>query len=151
MLDLLLFAICRPEVCLENPPKQLEKDLEANFGNGRVITPLAQLIADEGVLRPGKLVEAKDDPRVTKFLSDEIAAGVGDVRVLDAEDHCHFAPELGEQIDRVVAPRCRVVSGVGSFMRAECTAVHISCEVGDAGGDPRVQLDGEPDVSMITC
>jgi hypothetical protein len=149
VLDLLLFAICRPEICLENPPKQFEKDLKAGFGNGRVVTPLAQLITDEGMLRPGKLVEAKDDSRLTKLLSDEVAAGVGDVRVLDAEDHCHLAPELGEQIDCVVAPRCRVVSGVGSFVRAEGTAVHIRCEVGDAGGDPRVQLDGEPNVSML--
>ena len=96
------------------------------------------------MLRPGKLVEAKDNPGFTKLLSDEIAAGVGDVRVLDAEDHCHFAPELGEQVDRMIAPRCRVVSGIGGFVRAEGTAVYICCEVGDAGGDPRVQLDGEP-------
>lgn len=118
MLDLLRGGIARSQVRLEDSPEQLEQHLEAYLGDRRVVAPLAELVADEGVLRPRELVEVEHGARRPQLLPDQVAPGVGDVRVLDAEDHGHFSFDLPELIDRVVAVRRslhrRVGRGVGA-------------------------------------
>jgi hypothetical protein len=140
MLNLMLLPIRLPQIRLKHPPKHLQKNLEASLGDRRIIPPFAQLIADESVLRPRKLVEAEDDACVAKLFADEIAAGVGDVGVFDAEDHGHFAFEGGEEVEGVDAIGRSGGGGVGCRVRAEGAAVDIGCEVGDAGCDSGVEL-----------
>lgn len=75
-----------PKVRLEHASKDLLQDLETNLGDGRVVTPLAELVPDEGVLGPGKLMEAKDDAGFTELGANEVATRIRHVGVLDAED-----------------------------------------------------------------
>ena len=95
-------ALARTEVDLEGTAEQLEQDLEAGLGNGWVVAALAQLVADESVLSPRELMPAEDDAGFAHLGADEVAPGVGHVRVLDAEDHGHLAFEFGEEVDSMV-------------------------------------------------
>lgn len=113
MLQLLRRAIPRPQIHLERPAKQLQQHLEAGLGDGRVVAAFTQLVADKGVLCPCELVPAKHDAGVAHLLANEVAAGVGDVRVLDAKDHGDFAFELGQLVERVCAVGGRGGGGVG--------------------------------------
>lgn len=142
VLRLLGWPVPRAEVNLERPAEQLEQDLEAGLGDGWVVAALAQLVADEGVLGPGELVPAEDDAGVAHLAADEVAPGVGDVRVPDAEDHAHLAAEAGEEIQRVRAVRGgRVGGGVGARVGAEGPRMHVGRKVADRGGDAGVQLE----------
>lgn len=105
--------ILAPQVDLQRPPEQLEQDLEAGLGDGRVVAALAQLIADKGMLSPGKLVEAKDDAGVAQLGADEVAARVRDVRVLEAKEQRDLALEVGQEVDGVVAVGGGRGGGVG--------------------------------------
>ena len=134
-------ALTRPEVYLERAPEQLEQDLEASLGDGRVVAALAQLVADKGVLRPGELMPAEDDAGFAHLGADEVAARVGHVGILDPEDHGHLALEPGEEVDRVVGVGGARGRGVCCCVRAESTRVYVCGEVADRGGDARVQLE----------
>lgn len=134
VLQLLTIIHPWPQLRLEHPPEQLEQDLEAGFGDGRVVAPLAQLVADESVLGPGELVPAEDAARGPQRGADQVPPGVGDVGVADAEDEGGFGPEEGEVVERV-----RGGSGGGGWGRgggvrpgvgAEGAGVDICWEVG---------------------
>lgn len=140
MLHLLRLAVVRAQVRLEHAPEELQEDLEARLGDGRVVAALAQLVADEGVLRPRELVEAEDDAGLAELQPDQVPPGVRHVRVLDAEDHGHLALEPGQQIERVGAPGGRLGAGVGRRVGPERARVHVRGEVADRCGDPGVQL-----------
>ena len=103
MLHLLLPANPLPQLGPQHPPKQLQQHLEARLGDGGVVAALAQLVADEGVLRPRELVEAEDGARGAQLGADQVAPGVGHVRVLEPEDQGRLAAELGEEVQRVRA------------------------------------------------
>ncbi len=94
VLNLLGRVIPRTQVRLQDAAEQLQQHLEANLGDGRVVATLALLVADEGVLRPGELVEAEHDTRVPELLADEVAALVRHVGVLDAEYHRYLTLDL---------------------------------------------------------
>lgn len=130
------------KVRLENPAEELKQDLEADLCDGRVVAALAQLVPDEGVLRPGELVKAEDDARVAQLGADEVAPGVGHVGVLDAEDQGHLAAQLLEVVERVRGARGWRGGRVGGLVGAEGARVDVGGEVGDAGGDARVELRG---------
>lgn len=122
----------RPQIRLKHSGEQLQQNFEADLCHGGVIPALAELISDEGVLRPGELVEAGNDVRVAHGLADEIAALGGDVGVLDAEYHGALGVgEGGEEGDGRVGGGGRGAKGGG---------VDVCCEVGDAGGDAGVEL-----------
>jgi len=140
MLNLLGPPIPLSQIRLEHAPKQLQQHLEADLGDGRVVAALAELVADEGVLRPRKLVEAENDARVPELPADQVAPAVGDVRVLDAEDHGHLALDLRQLVDRVIAVRGRLRRRVGLRVRPQRPAVHVCREVRDAGADAGVEL-----------
>lgn len=108
MLNLRRVRVTRSQVRLEDSPKQLRQHLEAYFGDGRVVAALAELVPDEGVLCPCELVEAEHDTGLAQLLPDQVASSVGDVRVLDAEDHGNFSLDLRESVDRMVAVRGRL-------------------------------------------
>lgn len=61
MLDFLRSAVFASEINLQRPSKQLQQHLKTRLGNRRIVAPLAQLVPDERMLRPGELMEAKDD------------------------------------------------------------------------------------------
>ena len=111
-------ALPRAQVDLERAAKQLEQDLEARLCDCLVVAALAQLVADEGVLRPRELVPAEDDAGGAHLGADQVAAGVGHVRVLDAEDHGHLAPERAQVVDRVLGAGGPGRGGVGRGVRA---------------------------------
>lgn len=71
------------------------------------------------MLRPRKLVPAKDHASVAHLLADEVAARVGDVGVLDAKDHGDFTFELGKLVEGVDAVGGRGGGGVGFGVGAE--------------------------------
>lgn len=135
-------AVPGPQVSLEHPAKELEEHLEADLCDGRVVAALGELVADEGVLGPGELVEAGGDAGLAELGADEIATGVGDVGVLDAKDHGDLALEPVEEVEGVVAAGRSSRRGVGGFIRAQGARVDVRGEVGDAGGDSRVELAG---------
>lgn len=64
----------RPQVPPQRAPKQLPQHLEAHARQRCVVAPLGKLVADEGVLGPGVLVEAEGDAGVVEGLADEGAA-----------------------------------------------------------------------------
>ncbi len=134
------YAALDAQIRLEHPPKDLQQHLEAHLGHGRVVAALAQLVADKGVLRPRKLVEARDDAGRAHLGADEVAPGVGHVRVLDAKDHGGLALELVELVQRVDAVGGRIGRRVGGVVRAEGAAVDVGRKVCDTGRDARVQL-----------
>jgi hypothetical protein len=140
VFQLLGGSILGTQVRLERAREQLQQHLEADLGDGRVVAALAELVADEGVLRPGKLVEAKDGASVAQLLADQVPARVGHVRVLDAKDHGHLALELGEPVERVVAVGRRLGRHVGALVRAQRTAVHVRGKVCDARVHSGVKL-----------
>jgi hypothetical protein len=55
------------------------------------------------VLRPRKLVEAEGDARLAHLEADQVAPGVGHVRVLDAEDEGCLPADARELVERVGA------------------------------------------------
>jgi hypothetical protein len=134
-------AILDAQVRLEGTAKELEQNLEADLCDGWVITALAELVADEGVLGPGELVEAGDDAGLAQLSANEVAARVGHVSVFDAEDEGNLSLELAEEVEGVVAVRGRVGGGVGGLVWAEGTGVDVGGKVGDAGGDARIKLE----------
>lgn len=140
VLDLLGCLVLGAQVDLEGPAEQLEQDLEARLGDGGVVPALAQLVADEGVLGPGELVEVEDHARLPQLGADEVAAGVVDVGVLDAEDHRDLALEPGEEVQGVVAAGRRRGRGVCALVGAEGARVDVRREVADRCGDAGVKL-----------
>jgi hypothetical protein len=124
-------AILDAQVRLEGTAKELEQNLEADLCDGWVITALAELVADEGVLGPGEFVEASGNAGGTELGADKITAGVRDVGVLDAENHGNFSvAEVGEAVESVLAVRRgRVGRSVGRGVGAESARVNICGEV----------------------
>lgn len=136
----------RPQIRLKHSSEKLQQNLKADLCHGRVIPALAELVPNEGVLRPGELMEAGNDASFAHGLADEVAALGGDVGVLDAEDH--GALGVGEGVEE----------GDGRFggggWGAKGGGVNVCCEVGDAGGDAGVELDWSLsgcDESTWTC
>lgn len=140
VLDLLGRSVPRAEVDLEGAAEQLEQDLEAGLGDGRVVAALAELVADEGVLGPGELVEVEHGARGAQLGADQVPPRVADVRVLDAEDQRHFALELVQLVQRVGAARGRLGRGVGGLVGPERARVHVRREVADGCADAGVKL-----------
>lgn len=119
MLDLLGRNVPVPDLGLEHPPEQLEQDLEADLANLGIVAALAQLVADEGMLRPGELVEAGDEAGLAHLGADKVAAFVGDVGVLDAEDHGKLGGgEVGEAVDGVIGGGEGLRGGVAGLVGA---------------------------------
>ena len=79
-------AVLRAKIRLQHTAKQLEQNLEADLGNSRVIAALAELVADEGMLGPGELIEAGNDASIAQLGADKVTPGIGNMSVLDAED-----------------------------------------------------------------
>lgn len=145
LADVLRFAnnLGSPQVRLQHAPKQLQQHLKAHLGDGRVVAALAQLVADEGVLGPGELVEGGGDAGLAQLGADEVAALGGDVGVLDAEDHGDLGVREGrQQVEGVRAALRGGRGGVLGRVRAEGAGVDVGCEVGDAGVYARVELVG---------
>ena len=137
------------QIRLEDPAEDLEEDLEAGFGDGRVVAPLAELVADEGVLGPGELVPVEGDARGAHLGANQVAPGVGDVGVADAKDHGGLASQVGEEVEGVRAVRRRGLDGeVWARVGAQGAAVYVGGEEADGGGDAGVEL-GEVRVSDI--
>lgn len=118
MLHLLLLPITIPQLRLQHPPKLLQQHLEADLGDGRVISSLAELVPDKRVLRPGELMEAKDYPGLAKLLANEITTGVGNVGVFDAKDHGDLTSDTGEEVECVVGVRRGSGGGIGAGVGA---------------------------------
>lgn len=102
MLNLLHCPVPLSQINLQRTSKQLEQNLKASLGNSRIISALGQLIPNEGMLRPSKLMEAEDDTCIAEFLPNQITTCIVDVGVFDAEDEAYFAFEFGKEIDCVV-------------------------------------------------
>lgn len=108
----------RPQINLQRPPKQLQQHLEARLRNRGIIPPLAELIPDKRVLRPRELVPREHDPSVPQLLPDQVAAGVGHVRVLNAEEQRDLAFKLRKEVERVRAVGGRRGGRVGGCVGA---------------------------------
>lgn len=131
MLNRLRLPIFVAQINLEGPSKQLEQHLKARLGDGGIVTPLGQLIPNEGMLRPGELVKRKHHTGVAEFLPYQITARVVDMGVFDAKDEADFAFELGEAVDGVDRVRGGGVrGGVGCGVGAEGAGVDVCGEVG---------------------
>jgi hypothetical protein len=84
------------------------------------------------VLRPRELVEAEGDARLAHLEADQVAPGVGDVRVLDAEDEGGLAADSRELVERVGAVfGGSGRRGVGRRVRAQGARVDVRGEVAD--------------------
>ncbi len=132
MLSLLNPPLPLSQLGLQHAPKHLKQHLETGLADGRVVAALAQLVADEGVLCPGELVETKHHAGLAQLEADEVAAGVGHVGVAQAEDEGRLAADPRELVDRVGAVgrggrRGRVRGGVG----AQGARVDVGREVAD--------------------
>lgn len=121
------------KISLKHTAKEFQEHLKAHFRNGRVITTLAKLIADKGVLSPSKFVEAKAYTSFAKLGPDQFSTRIWHVSILDAKDHGHFALELGKEVERVDAVRCSYGGSVCTSVWSEGAAVNISGKVRDTG------------------
>jgi hypothetical protein len=65
-------------------------------------------------------------------VADQVAPGVGHVRVLEPEDERHLAADLAEEVDGVVAVLGRGRGRVGRGVGAQGAAVDVGGE--EAGG-----------------
>lgn len=74
------------EVGAQGAIEELEQHLEADAGESGVVAALGQLVADEGVLGPGMLVEREGHAGIVQRLADQVAARRRDVGVTLAED-----------------------------------------------------------------
>lgn len=145
MLHFAPIALLLPKLGAQDAPEDLEQDLEAGLGDARVVTALALLVTDEGVLGPRELVEAEGGSRGAQGGADGVAAGVGDVRVAQAEDEGRLAADFGEAVERVVAAAAGGGDGwggVGAVVGAEGAAVDVGSEIADRRGDAWVELGG---------
>lgn len=70
------------------------------------------------MLRPRELVPREHDARGAQLGAQQVAAGVGNVGVLDAEEQRNLAFEIGEEVERVRAVGRRGRGGVGGGVRA---------------------------------
>lgn len=140
MLQLLRLVVLVAQVRLERAPEQLEQDLKADLGDGWVVAALTELVADEGVLRPGELVEAEHDTVLAQLLPDQVPACVGHVCVFDAENQGRLGLGLVQEVDGVVAVGRGLGRCVGGVVGTQRTAVDVRGEVGDAGVHARVKL-----------
>ena len=140
MLHLTTLLDPPPQLRLEHAPKQLQQHLEADLCHGRVVAAFAQLVADEGVLRPGELVPAEDAAGLAQLAAEEVAPGVGHVGVAHAEDERGLGPEGAEVVERVGAVGRGVRGGVRVGVGAEGAGVDVCWEVGCCGGDAGVEL-----------
>jgi hypothetical protein len=158
MLHLLLDPVVCAQVRLQHPPKDLEQDLETGLGDGGVVAALAQLVTDEGVLRPRELVPAEDGAGLAQLAPDQVPAPVRHVRVEQAEEEGELGGrvlrgrEAREEVERVLRrgrgwARGRRGCCLGA-VRAEGAAVDVGGEVGDAGGDAVVELWTRVSVSI---
>lgn len=74
------------EVGAQGAVEELEQHLEADAGESGVVAALGQLVADEGVLGPGMLVEGEGHAGIVQRLADQVTARRRDVSVTLAED-----------------------------------------------------------------
>ena len=134
-------AVRLAELGSEHAAKQLEENLEAGLTDGRVVAAFAELVADEGVLGPGELVEAKSCAGLAHLEPNQVAPGVGHVRVLDPEDERYLAPDARQKVERVSAVRRRGRRRrVGARVRAQRARVDVGWEVAHRGGYAGVEL-----------
>lgn len=103
MLNLLLLPISLTKISLQQPPKHLEQHLKARLGDSRVISALAQLITDKGVLSPRELVEAEADSGLAQLEANQVASCVWNMGVLDAKDHGYLSFDVGQFIKGMTA------------------------------------------------
>jgi len=103
------------QVALEAAVEALDQQGPADARDGGVVAALAQLVADEGVLGAGDLIEGKLDAGVVQRLADQVAPCGGHVRVGLAEDHGQLALDVAGAREAVVAlaPAQRVRVQVG--------------------------------------
>jgi hypothetical protein len=140
MLDLWCLALLRSKVRLQGPVEKLKQDFETHLCDGRVITTFAQLVSYECMLRPRELVEAKHHAGASQLLADQVASSVWNVRVLDAKDHSHFAFDLAEPVNGVLAIFWCFWRRVGALVGTECSTVDVCCEVIDGGAYTGIKL-----------
>jgi hypothetical protein len=140
VLNFLGRSILGAQIRLERATKQLEQNLKADLGNGRIVAALAELVADKGVLGPGELVKAEDGARLAQLQPDQIAARVRDVRVLEPKDHGDLTLEVAELVNGVVAVGRRRGRRVGALVGAQGSAVHVGGKVGCASVYSGIQL-----------
>ena len=141
MFNLLFSALLNPKLGLQDPPKCLQQDLEADFGDGGIIPPLAELVSDECVLCPGKLVPAECDSGFPELGADQVAPCVRHMGVFDAKDQGDLTTDPCEQINGVVGVWWRGGGCDGLRVRTEGTRMNVGCEVGDCCSDGRVKLE----------
>lgn len=141
MLQLRGSAIFGAQVDLEGSAEQLQEDLEASLRDCGVVATLAELIADERVLSPGKLVEAKDDAGLAQLGTNQVATDIWHVSVLEPEYQGHLALEITKEVDSVYAiGRGRGGGENRLLMRAQGARMDVCGEVADCGRDTRIQL-----------
>jgi hypothetical protein len=147
ILNLDLLPTPRPKVRPQHAPEQLGQHCEADARDGGVVAPFTQLVADEGVLRPRRLVEREDNARLVQRLADEVAARGRHVVVHFAEDldgrqsvHAHGSQWDGWSIyhDQLPLDVLRALQAVVAA-GAQRAAVDVGREVADAGGDAWVE------------
>lgn len=116
---------------LQDPPEDLKEDFKAGLCHGGVVAALAELVTDERVLSPGELMPAKGGAGSAQGSTDDVAPGVRDVRIPDAEDEGCLTAQVAEAVKRMR----RVASGGGGRrevrpgMRAERATVDVGGEV----------------------
>lgn len=140
MLRLLITALPVPKLRLQHSSKQLQQNLEARFGNSRVIATLGQLISDKGVLSPGKLVPAEARAGLTELGPDQIPARVGDVGVTNTKDEAGFGFQLREEVEGVRAVVRGCAGRVGARVWAQSSTVDVGGEVADCCCDAVIEL-----------
>jgi hypothetical protein len=133
-------AVLGSQIRLEDPAKEFKQDLEADLGDGWVVTALAEFITDEGMLGPGELVEAGNDTGLAQLGADKVTARIGDVCILDTKDHGNLALEVVEKVQGVVAVFGCSGRGVGGVIGTKGTGMDVCGEVGDASSDARIEL-----------
>jgi len=124
------------KIAPQRPLKQLQQHLKAYSRDNRIVSPLAQLIPNEGMLSMRNLVQTKHNPSILQRLPNQISPGTRHMCILLPKDHDELPTNILNAQQRVIA-----------LPLAQRMRMDIGSKVADGGAHTGVERGAEREMA----